>query len=325
MASLFVDRVASTDKNYLPGDLSVYPLGLDDKIQLYETTNNAETVTTQSTSYNSSYFIVKDASGFPNTGLIMVGTEQVYYTIKTVNSFRGLKRGFAGSRQNAWPIGTSVKGAVCAEPHNVLKDAVINIENNLGLSVNPTAKSLNGILESLEARFLAPNPMFRAAPRFGVAPFQVFFQNFSEGPAIRYLWDFGDGATSQEHAPFHTYLANGTYTVTLTMITSLGAQGITTKSNYIFVSDGNTPAFFYVSPSAGSTSTTFNFIDQSEGQIASRYWVWGDGTTSSFTDPDMHTATHQYTTAGTYNPSLLLIFVDGSKNIVYAPEPIIVG
>jgi len=323
--AIFVDRVATTDRGYLTGDLSLYPVGLDDKIQLYVVSNNAKTQLTQSASFNSPYFIVSDTSAFPDQGLIMVGTEQVYYTVKTPNSFRGLKRGFARSRQDTWNIGTVVLGAVCAEPHNALKDATINIERNLGTLVNPNPTSLNGILKSLETRFLAPRPNFRADPRFGTAPHTVSFQNFSEGPAIRYFWDFGDGANSQEFAPTHVYQTDGNYTVTLNMITSLGAQGESKKTNYISVGSAHAPAFFYVTPTVGTTGTTFNFVDQSDGLITSRYWVWDDGSSTSFTDPDVHTATHQYTTSGTYNPSLLLIFSDDSKKVVRIEESIIVG
>lgn len=43
----------------------------------------------------------------------------------------------------------------------------------------------------------------------------VFFQNLSSGGNFR-IWDFGDGSTSSELNPNHTYTNSGTYTVTLT-------------------------------------------------------------------------------------------------------------
>ena len=46
------------------------------------------------------------------------------------------------------------------------------------------------------------------------APFTVFFNNNSAN-ATTYLWDFGDGSTSTENTPLHTYTNLGTYTVTL--------------------------------------------------------------------------------------------------------------
>lgn len=41
-------------------------------------------------------------------------------------------------------------------------------------------------------------------------------------PIISWLWDFGDGTSSQEQNPSHTYNSPGTYNVTLTATTELG-------------------------------------------------------------------------------------------------------
>ncbi|NIM11614.1 MAG: PKD domain-containing protein, partial [Candidatus Aminicenantes bacterium] len=38
-----------------------------------------------------------------------------------------------------------------------------------------------------------------------------------DGTIVSWLWDFGDGNTSTEQNPTHTYAADGTYTVTLTV------------------------------------------------------------------------------------------------------------
>lgn len=48
----------------------------------------------------------------------------------------------------------------------------------------------------------------------GQAPLNVQFSNSSTN-AVAYAWDFGDGTTSTEEAPAHTYTAGGVYTVTL--------------------------------------------------------------------------------------------------------------
>jgi PKD repeat protein len=325
MANVFVDRIASTDLGYKTGDLSIYPVAKDDSQQLFVVANNAITTTSQSASYGSPYFLVESTEGFPAQGIICVGTESVYYDQKTDNSFRRLKRGFAGSRQDQWPIGTPVAAVVSAEPHNAVKDALINIETNLGVDVDPAPASLNGLLKALETRFLAPRPVFQAGPRYGSAPLEVKFQNFSSGDILRYFWDFGDGGTSIEAAPTHTYQSNGVYTVQLNVITKLGAQGYATKTDYITVSDYYKPAFFYYEPSAGTVSTVFTFTDQTDGQITSRYWQWDDGNATSVLDPDIHTATHTYTTKGTYNPSVLVLFADGTKKIVRTVDPLVVS
>jgi PKD repeat protein len=251
--------------------------------------------------------------------LIRVGTELMYYGSRSNTVIRDLRRGFAGSRRDVWSAGTLVKNAVMAEIHNAKKDAIINIQNNLGILNNPDPKSLNGILTDLETRFLAPQAKFRAFPLSGAPPLAVRFQNFSGGPPIRFFWNFGDGTTSVDINPTHTYQKAGLYTVSMQMITSLGGQGIVTKTDYISVGNNNKLPLFYVEPligtsidTAGSSATTFEFVDQTDGDIASRYWIWDDGTNTSEPDPDIHATSHVYQKAGTYLPVLLCIFTDGS-------------
>jgi len=53
----------------------------------------------------------------------------------------------------------------------------------------------------------------------------VDFTNLSTG-AIAYEWYFGDGSTSTQTSPSHTYLINGTYTVCLTSFSSFGCEDI---------------------------------------------------------------------------------------------------
>ncbi|MCU0328340.1 MAG: PKD domain-containing protein, partial [Chitinophagales bacterium] len=48
--------------------------------------------------------------------------------------------------------------------------------------------------------------------------------------AQSYLWDFGDGKTSREKNPIHTYLSSGVFQVTLTVTNSCGQSTITRKT-----------------------------------------------------------------------------------------------
>jgi PKD repeat protein len=309
-------RKSTLDSNYTTGALSNYPLAIDDSNTLYTATNNAQTVLTQSLSFNGTFIIVQDTGDFPAYGLIRVGTELIYYGLKTSGSFQNLQRGFAGSSQQQWLQGTQVSLTVEAEPHNAIKDAVINIESYLGLKTLPDANSLNGILTAQENKYLAPKPIFRGVPLIGPPPLKVRFQNFSNKLAVRFLWDFGDGGTSTDVSPIHTYLEEGVFTVQLKMVTTLKGQGIITKSGYVTVSKSLIPPFMYVQPTMGTTSTTFTFIDQTEGPVVSRYWIFGDGTTTTIDDPDIHIITHNYTQPGTYNASLLVVHADGTQAAV---------
>ncbi len=62
----------------------------------------------------------------------------------------------------------------------------------------------------------------------GMAPLAVRFTNASSGNGITGLsWDFGDGATTTEADPVHTFAAAGTYTVNLTVTNSVGSNSTT--------------------------------------------------------------------------------------------------
>jgi PKD repeat protein len=58
---------------------------------------------------------------------------------------------------------------------------------------------------------------FSAAPFAGRAPLLVSFTDTSTGTPTSWSWDFGDGGTSSEQNPEHTYTASGTYSVRLTV------------------------------------------------------------------------------------------------------------
>jgi len=61
-----------------------------------------------------------------------------------------------------------------------------------------------------------PTPAFSFDRGEGLAPLTVNFTDLSTGMPETYLWDFGDGSTSSEKDPSHTYLAPGSYRVSLT-------------------------------------------------------------------------------------------------------------
>lgn len=338
------DRISSLDSGYRTGDLSLFPLALDDKDVLFEATNNSAVTLKQTLTYNGKIIVVEDTSSFPDKGELRVGPmpgeagqyELIYYNKKTSNTFQELRRGYAGSTINYWPAKTSwVSNSVVAEHHNAIKDALINIETDLGVKENPDPESLNGILKRQEIRFLAPKPLFRAFPIKGPPSLRVRFQNFTTGHIARFLWDFGDGGTSLEKSPIHTYVAEGTYTVKLNVVTTTGAQGIATKVGYITVNEEESPPFFYVdsvdSPYSVQTAEEqsvdpkeFVFVDQTDGDIVQRNWIFGDGETYTQEDPDIHTINHIYSVPGSYIVTELIQFSNGRLKKCQLPEPLVV-
>jgi PKD repeat protein len=69
-----------------------------------------------------------------------------------------------------------------------------------------------------------PVANFLASPLSGTAPLTVTFTDLSSGVPTSWAWDFGDGGSSTEQHPSHTYVQTGTFTVTLTVSNTVGSD-----------------------------------------------------------------------------------------------------
>ncbi|MCX7523031.1 PKD domain-containing protein, partial [Microbacterium sp. STN6] len=125
----------------------------------------------------------------------------------------------------------------------------------------------------------------------------------SDGAAITdYAWNFGDGFTSNEAKPVHTYSAAGTYTVTLTVTDNKGAVSTAvTKPVTVTAPPVNAVpvAAFDATVSGLTVSTDGSGSADSDGSVASYSWQFGDGGVGTG-----KTATHTYSAAGTYTVTL---------------------
>jgi len=138
------------------------------------------------------------------------------------------------------------------------------------------------------------------------------FTNTSIG-AVGYQWDFGDGQTSTDKDPSHTFPASGTYYVKLTT-TNGGCTG--EKIDSITVLD--LAPSFKIDPNQTSLcrndSITFKATNYDSATIAAFYWDFGDGNNSGF--GRFNSATHKYTRAGNFTPFLITRDVLGCKDTV---------
>ena len=98
------------------------------------------------------------------------------------------------------------------------------------------------------------------------------------GQITSYLWQFGDGQTSQEAAPTHNYVTAGNYTITLTVTDDQGQSDTATKT--IQVGDtGNCNGV-----AAWSPNRVYNSGDQVRQNATiyqARWWTQGDSPQSS--------------------------------------------
>jgi len=129
------------------------------------------------------------------------------------------------------------------------------------------------------------------------------------GSIDSYTWSFGDGTTTSGQRVTHSYATPGTYEVALTVEDTDGFRD--TVRTRLTVEDRSPRAVFGASRGQVETGqqVTFNgskSVDP-EGQIASYEWDFGDGSVDTGSS-----ATHSYTTAGTYDVTLTV--TDGAGN-----------
>jgi PKD repeat protein len=132
----------------------------------------------------------------------------------------------------------------------------------------------------------------------GIAPLSLIFTDQSDGNISSWLWSFGDGGTSTLQNPSHTYNTPGIYTVSLS-VSGMGDSDVETKSNYINIKYPPPLADFSVNQVNGIAPLSLTFTDQSDGNISSWSWFFGDGGTSTLQNPS-----HTYNIPGTYTVSL---------------------
>lgn len=122
------------------------------------------------------------------------------------------------------------------------------------------------------------------------------FENTSEG-ADNCVWDFGDGTTSTDVNPTHTYLTEGEFTVSLTCSNMCGE---TTSTQDIMVSLAPVAIFTYeiIEPCAPAQ---IQFFNNSSGNVQMVEWAFEGGNPATSTDPDPIVT---FDNAGMFNVSL---------------------
>jgi PKD repeat protein len=167
-----------------------------------------------------------------------------------------------------------------------------------------------------ETATVAPTANFSAA---AAGDLMVQFTDAStsgSGGITGWQWDFGDGGTSTEQNPLHSFTAGGDYNVSLTVT---DAGGTNTASQTISVATpAQPPAANFSAAPAGDL--TIQFMDSSvsnSGGITGWQWDFGDGNTSAEQNPQ-----HVYGVSGDYNVSLTVSDAGGSNT---ASQPVSVA
>ena len=90
----------------------------------------------------------------------------------------------------------------------------------------------------------SPRSAFIGAPLSGTAPLTVNFRDTSysgNGQITEWLWSFGDGTSSSDQNPVHTYTGAGEFWVTLTVT---AGDATATYTDYVYIEDCGDLAVF---------------------------------------------------------------------------------
>ena len=206
-----------------------------------------------------------------------------------------------------WDFGDGQSSTEQNPTHVYLEDGTYSVK----LSVTYKALILIDITDedSTTAKVADTDPeaKFSTSRTSGFEPLTITFndQTTTHDGIYAWLWDFGDGQTSEEQNPTHTY-TEGVYTVSLTVTEEDGDTDTKTEKDIITVEPPpNVPPeadFIYQSSPKTTTSEIIVFTDRSsdiDGTIISWFWDFGDGTTSTQKNP-----THQYSKIGKFTITL---------------------
>jgi PKD repeat protein len=133
---------------------------------------------------------------------------------------------------------------------------------------------------------------------------KVYFinQTVSDQNAVHYLWKFGDGKTSTEVSPTHTYEQAGIYEVCLVAETSNGCRSVyCTKVQIGSVICPVEPKFEWRVSQDDPHKVYFKNLTVLPGVVARYLWKFGDGKTSTEKDP-----VHVYEKPGEYEVCLIV-------------------
>jgi len=225
--------------------------------------------------------LVASTSGSPTSGDVPV----------TV-SFNSSATGGAGSYTYSWAFGDGATSTT-QNPNHVYAAAgsytpTVTVTDSAGV----TAKSSVNVA-------VAPEPTLIVAANPSAADVHTniaFTSTLAGGTSpFGYTWDFGDGSTSRNLNPTHSYASTGVFTVQLTVLDGVGHMAnaslavtvnpppsATASSN---ITTGDAPLTINLSGLASSGTPTYTYA-----------WSFGDGATSH----GVQNPSHLYGAAGTY-------------------------
>lgn len=156
------------------------------------------------------------------------------------------------------------------------------------------------IYPTFRADFFTANVCHDSAARFTDASVSTW------GGVNQWSWNFGDGNSSTQRNPSHSYTTPGSYPVTLISANSMGCMDTVSKS--ITVHPVPAAGFSF---GATCVRSPVIFANNSTGNISTTQWDFGNGATSNQQQP-----IYTYNTTGNYTVRLTVYSPEGCPNTI---------
>lgn len=144
----------------------------------------------------------------------------------------------------------------------------------------------------------------------GCSPGNILFNNLSVPIDSTYTieWDFGDGTSSFELSPLHSFVDPGIYDVRVEITSPIGCFTAASFPNWIEIKESPSADFIYAPEQPSNFNPTVDFTNQSINYIKQQ-WIFGDAGRSLERDP-----TFTFPDTGTYLVDLIAIHQNGCKD-----------
>lgn len=204
----------------------------------------------------------------------------------------------------AWDFGDGGMATERNPEHTYEAPGVYDVTLAITTALGPSTATQPGLIT------VEPQTAFSADPASGPPPLEVTFTDETDPGALEitaWAWDFGDGMTSDEQSPAHTYDTPGAYTVSLETTTALGAS----SEEQVGIIEVQPVADFTANQETGQGSLSVNFQDATDAgnlNILGWFWQFGDGGSSTQQNP-----AHTFTDIGSYDVSLTITTALGDQ------------
>ena len=213
-------------------------------------------------------------------------------------TFTDLSTISSGLTFNSWWFGDTNTSSLTNPSHNYLYHDTFTVKMRVSSSM--------GCLDSMEkTTYVFPMPDTDFENNDSVQCFNENYFSFQNTTNIAwgslgFSWDFGDGNGNSQYSTDHVYTTDDTFYVELLAVSGLGCQDSITKRAYVFPSP--VPGYDINDDKQCFAGNNFIFTNSTAINTGSSTynWTFGDGNTSSQTDPQ-----HSYSWDDTFQVRLI--------------------